>query len=135
MCLHPKRYRKGTFALKTHGKPTSSCAVATNCQVAVIHNIPYLLIGNPKPISLILPPSNIACHYYTHPYSINMALCLTNASALVLLSMWLLISFSEAKEYVVGGSKNSWKIPLPSPDSLNHWANTHHFKIGDTLSN
>ncbi|TKY54692.1 Early nodulin-55-2 [Spatholobus suberectus] len=63
-----------------------------------------------------------------------MALCLPNASPfLVMLSMWLLISCSEAKEYVVGGSDNSWKVPLPSPDSLSHWSNSHRFKIGDSL--
>ncbi|XP_014508486.1 early nodulin-55-2 [Vigna radiata var. radiata] len=52
---------------------------------------------------------------------------------LVMLSMCLLICCSEAKQYVVGGTANSWKTPLSSPDSLNHWANSHHFKIGDTL--
>ncbi|RDX71094.1 Early nodulin-55-2, partial [Mucuna pruriens] len=60
-----------------------------------------------------------------------MALCLPNASPLflVMFSMCFLISFSEAKEYVVGGTENSWKAPLSSPDSFNHWANTHRFKI------
>ncbi|QCD80500.1 early nodulin-55-2 [Vigna unguiculata] len=64
-----------------------------------------------------------------------MASCLANNASpfLVMLSMCLLICFSEAKQYVVGGSANSWKTPLSSPDSLNHWANSHHFKIGDTL--
>ncbi|KAK7329923.1 hypothetical protein VNO77_24105 [Canavalia gladiata] len=61
-----------------------------------------------------------------------MALCLPNASQFLVI-ICLLIYCSHAKEYVVGGSENSWKVPLPSPDSLNHWANTHRFRIGDVL--
>ncbi|ESW26872.1 hypothetical protein PHAVU_003G155600 [Phaseolus vulgaris] len=65
----------------------------------------------------------------------NMGLCLRNNASpfLVMLSMCLLICCSQAKQYVVGGTANSWKTPLSSPHSLNHWANSHHFKIGDTL--
>ncbi|KAG4932523.1 hypothetical protein JHK87_046525 [Glycine soja] len=63
-----------------------------------------------------------------------MASCLPNASPfLVMLAMCLLISTSEAEKYVVGGSEKSWKFPLSKPDSLSHWANSHRFKIGDTL--
>ncbi|KAK7265079.1 hypothetical protein RJT34_32695 [Clitoria ternatea] len=51
----------------------------------------------------------------------------------IMLSMWLLISCSQAKEYVVGGTENSWKIPLSSPNSLTQWSNTHQFRIGDAL--
>jgi len=104
---------------------------------AVIHKKPYLFTTNQQ--------HKTHCHYHycycyqsfahlSH-YSMIMASCLANNASpfLVMLSMCLLICFSEAKQYVVGGSANSWKTPLSSPDSLNHWANSHHFKIGDTL--
>lgn len=75
-------------------------------------------------------------HYHTSlTYWMNMGVCLRNNASpfLVMLSMCLLICCSQAKQYVVGGTANSWKTPLSSPHSLNHWANSHHFKIGDTL--
>ncbi|CAL0325626.1 unnamed protein product [Lupinus luteus] len=34
---------------------------------------------------------------------------------------------------MVAGSKHMWKVPLHSPDSLNRWARSQLFKIGDTL--
>jgi hypothetical protein len=42
-------------------------------------------------------------------------------------SMWLLISYSESTEYVVGDSQNSWKVPLPSRHALTQWASSHQF--------
>ncbi|KAE9602356.1 putative cupredoxin [Lupinus albus] len=36
-------------------------------------------------------------------------------------------------DFVVGGSKDQWKVPLQSPDSLNRWAEAQRFRIGDTL--
>ncbi|KAL2338528.1 hypothetical protein Fmac_012974 [Flemingia macrophylla] len=66
-----------------------------------------------------------------------MALCLRNNNAspfwVMVITMWLLICSYEAKEYVVGGTDYSWKTPLSSSHSLNHWASTHKFIIGDTL--
>ncbi|KAK7347605.1 hypothetical protein VNO80_22141 [Phaseolus coccineus] len=72
---------------------------------------------------------------YLDCYKLLYLLCLRNNASpfLVMLSMFLFICCSQAKQYVVGGPANSWKAPLSSPDSLNHWANSHHFKIGDTL--
>ncbi|GFQ06594.1 early nodulin-like protein 1 [Phtheirospermum japonicum] len=48
---------------------------------------------------------------------------------LLLLSM---ISFSEAKDLVVGGKKSSWQVPS-SPDKYNKWAETKRFRIGDSI--
>ncbi|KAK6927644.1 Phytocyanin domain [Dillenia turbinata] len=43
-------------------------------------------------------------------------------------------SFSEAKELLVGGSSDAWKIPESSQShSLNEWAADHRFLIGDYL--
>ncbi|KAG5563999.1 hypothetical protein RHGRI_000242 [Rhododendron griersonianum] len=39
---------------------------------------------------------------------------------------------SEARELLVGGRENSWKVP-PSPDDLNKWSGEIRFLIGDTL--
>ena len=100
--------------------------------------IPYLLIVNWKSQNPLLYcfALHISLTLLSHIQLINMASCLPNASPfLVMLAMCLLISTSEAEKYVVGGSEKSWKFPLSKPDSLSHWANSHRFKIGDTLSN
>nr|CAC84520.1 early nodulin Enod5 [Trifolium repens] len=46
---------------------------------------------------------------------------------MIIFSMWLLISYSESTEYVVGDSQNSWKVPLPSRHALTQWASSHQF--------
>ncbi|KAJ7955649.1 Early nodulin-like protein [Quillaja saponaria] len=52
----------------------------------------------------------------------------------VLTLVFLLFSFSEAGEFLVGGHENSWTIPLPSSsEPLNDWAEDHRFRIGDFL--
>ncbi|KAE8056262.1 hypothetical protein FH972_013049 [Carpinus fangiana] len=45
----------------------------------------------------------------------------------------LLFSFSEAKEVLVGGKSDAWKIPSSQSDSLNQWAGSSRFRIGDSL--
>ncbi|XP_038884215.1 early nodulin-like protein 1 [Benincasa hispida] len=52
--------------------------------------------------------------------------------ALFLLT-FLLFSFSEAREILVGGKSNVWTIPSSQSQSLNQWAETSRFRIGDTL--
>ncbi|CAK9183328.1 unnamed protein product [Ilex paraguariensis] len=46
--------------------------------------------------------------------------------------LFLMFSFSEATEILVGGRENLWKIPS-SPDEFNHWAEKIRFRIGDSL--
>ncbi|CAK9312788.1 unnamed protein product [Citrullus colocynthis] len=52
--------------------------------------------------------------------------------ALFLLT-FLLFSFSEAREILVGGKSDAWKIPSSQSQSLNQWAEASRFRIGDTL--
>ncbi|XVF35681.1 hypothetical protein REPUB_Repub18cG0167200 [Reevesia pubescens] len=52
--------------------------------------------------------------------------------SLVLLFL-LFLSFTEAKEILVGGKSDAWKIPSSESDSLNKWAETSRFRIGDSL--
>ncbi|KAK1316316.1 hypothetical protein QJS10_CPA05g02213 [Acorus calamus] len=40
---------------------------------------------------------------------------------------------SEAKDFLVGGTTNAWKIPTSKTDSLNSWAQGTRFQIGDSL--
>ncbi|KAL1221544.1 Early nodulin-like protein 11 [Cardamine amara subsp. amara] len=40
--------------------------------------------------------------------------------------------FGEARTIAVGGSSDAWKVP-ESPNTLNHWAGTVRFHVGDTL--
>ncbi|CAL0307065.1 unnamed protein product [Lupinus luteus] len=51
----------------------------------------------------------------------------------IIFSLFLLISCCKGFEFVVGGNKDQWKVPLQSPDSLNRWAEAQRFRIGDTL--
>ncbi|RDX81304.1 Early nodulin-like protein 1 [Mucuna pruriens] len=55
-----------------------------------------------------------------------------SASASLLL-LFLLFGFSAAKELLVGGNINAWKIPSSQPDSLNQWAERSRFRVGDYL--
>lgn len=55
----------------------------------------------------------------------------TLTSSLVLLL--LLSTFSEAKEILVGGKTDAWKVPSSESDSLNKWAESSRFGIGDYL--
>ncbi|GLU01237.1 hypothetical protein SLE2022_185500 [Rubroshorea leprosula] len=55
----------------------------------------------------------------------------TLTSSLVFLS--LLLSFTEAGEILVGGKADAWKIPSSESDSLNKWAGSSRFRIGDYL--
>ncbi|KAL5774966.1 hypothetical protein ACOSP7_012523 [Xanthoceras sorbifolium] len=50
----------------------------------------------------------------------------------ILALLFVLFTFSEAKEILVGGHEDSWKIP-PSADALNKWAASIRFKVGDFL--
>ncbi|KAF5748117.1 early nodulin-like protein 1 [Tripterygium wilfordii] len=50
-----------------------------------------------------------------------------------LLLMFLLFSFSQAKEILVGGNKDAWKVPSSQSDSLNEWAEKSRFRMGDSL--
>ncbi|KAK4485842.1 hypothetical protein RD792_008489 [Penstemon davidsonii] len=53
--------------------------------------------------------------------------------ASVLFILVIFSSFSEARELLVGGKSNAWKIPSSQSDSLNHWAENSRFLIGDSL--
>nr|KYP44229.1 Early nodulin-like protein 1 [Cajanus cajan] len=54
-----------------------------------------------------------------------------SASSLFLL--FLLFGFSAAKELLVGGKIDAWKIPSSESDSLNQWAEKSRFRVGDHL--
>ncbi|KAL5785933.1 hypothetical protein ACOSQ2_008325 [Xanthoceras sorbifolium] len=58
----------------------------------------------------------------------------TVASSSLLLTLFVLFSsFSEAKDILVGGKTGAWKIPSSQSDSLNHWAESTRFRVGDSL--
>jgi len=52
-----------------------------------------------------------------------------------LLFFFLLFGFSAAKELLVGGKIDAWKVPSSEADSLNQWAEKSRFKVGDHLGN
>ncbi|XP_068647943.1 early nodulin-like protein 13 [Aristolochia californica] len=51
--------------------------------------------------------------------------------SLILVS--LLFCFSEAKDFLVGGKADGWKVPSSSSETLNTWAEANRFNIGDSL--
>nr|XP_033510603.1 early nodulin-like protein 1 [Nicotiana tomentosiformis] len=56
-----------------------------------------------------------------------------SSSLVAVLFFFLLLSFSEARDHLVGGKTDSWKIPSSESDSLNRWAEKSRFLIGDSL--
>ncbi|PIA36770.1 hypothetical protein AQUCO_03200030v1 [Aquilegia coerulea] len=60
--------------------------------------------------------------------SISLALFYT-----LVLCFLLFSSFSEGKEFLVGGNTEAWKIPSSPSDSLNQWAQRSRFQIGDFI--
>nr|DAD27449.1 TPA_asm: hypothetical protein HUJ06_028917 [Nelumbo nucifera] len=54
------------------------------------------------------------------------------SSLLVLFSI-LLFGFTEARDILVGGNANAWKIPSNESASLSLWAAATRFRIGDSL--
>ncbi|WRX33394.1 Phytocyanin domain - like 10 [Theobroma cacao] len=51
-----------------------------------------------------------------------------------LLLLFLFLNYIEAKEILVGGKTDAWKIPSSESDSLNKWAENSRFRIGDSLA-
>ncbi|KAF9603329.1 hypothetical protein IFM89_034678 [Coptis chinensis] len=49
------------------------------------------------------------------------------------LCFFFLFSFSEAREFLVGGKTDSWKIPSSPSSQLNEWSKASRFNIGDTI--
>ncbi|KAK1286975.1 Early nodulin-like protein 3 [Acorus calamus] len=63
-----------------------------------------------------------------------MASTTVSAAALLFLTLIFITTLSsEAKDFLVGGTTNAWKIPSSPSDSLNHWAESTRFQIGDSL--
>ncbi|CAN4077105.1 unnamed protein product [Withania somnifera] len=50
----------------------------------------------------------------------------------VLLNLFI-FSLTEARDHLVGGANDSWKIPSSESDSLNRWAEKSRFLVGDSL--
>ncbi|XP_022962176.1 early nodulin-like protein 1 [Cucurbita moschata] len=59
---------------------------------------------------------------------------MAGSSRALFLLTFLLFSFSEATEILVGGKPNAWKLPSSQSQSLNQWAETSRFRVGDTLA-
>ncbi|MCL7027801.1 hypothetical protein MKW94_008538 [Papaver nudicaule] len=54
--------------------------------------------------------------------------------SLVLVNLALFSSFSEAKDFLVGGKSNGWEVPAsPQSQPLNQWAQSSRFQLGDSL--
>ncbi|AED93398.1 Early nodulin-like protein 3 [Arabidopsis thaliana] len=49
------------------------------------------------------------------------------------LIFFLLTNLVCSKEIIVGGKTSSWKIPSSPSESLNKWAESLRFRVGDTL--
>ncbi|XP_050219828.1 early nodulin-like protein 13 [Mercurialis annua] len=51
----------------------------------------------------------------------------------LLLIIALCFSLSEAKDILIGGKSDAWKVPSSEADSLNKWAESSRFRIDDSL--
>ncbi|PNX94755.1 early nodulin-like protein 1-like [Trifolium pratense] len=59
--------------------------------------------------------------------------CYSKTVSTSLLFLFLLFGFSAAKELLVGGKIDAWKVPSSEADSLNRWAEKSRFNVGDHL--
>ncbi|KFK27769.1 hypothetical protein AALP_AA8G426600 [Arabis alpina] len=57
----------------------------------------------------------------------------TIVEASFLFFLLLLVDLACCKEILVGGKPSGWKIPSSPADSLNKWAESLRFHVGDTL--
>ncbi|XP_059291083.1 early nodulin-like protein 14 [Lycium ferocissimum] len=55
------------------------------------------------------------------------------SSSIVVVVFLLMLRLTEARDHLVGGKTDSWKVPSSESDSLNHWAEKSRFLIGDSL--
>ncbi|KAJ8434810.1 hypothetical protein Cgig2_033532 [Carnegiea gigantea] len=62
-----------------------------------------------------------------------MAVCSRVFWACLALALALLLSFTEARDHLVGGKADAWKVPSSEAESLNKWAEKNRFQIGDYL--
>ncbi|URD94218.1 early nodulin-like protein [Musa troglodytarum] len=44
-----------------------------------------------------------------------------------------ILGSSEARDFLVGGNDNAWRVPPNTTDSLNQWAENNRFQVGDSL--
>ena len=58
---------------------------------------------------------------------------LVDTSCLLSFFLLLLADLSCCKEILVGGKHTAWKIPSSPSDSLNKWAESLRFHVGDSL--
>ncbi|CAN4077104.1 unnamed protein product [Withania somnifera] len=57
----------------------------------------------------------------------------SSSTSVVAVVFLLLLNFTEARNHLVGGKADSWKIPSSESDSLNRWAEKSRFLVGDFL--
>ncbi|URD96152.1 early nodulin-like protein [Musa troglodytarum] len=58
----------------------------------------------------------------------------SRSSLLVCIALLLvIITSSEARDFLVGGNVNAWRVPPTTTDSLNQWAEKNRFQVGDSL--
>ncbi|KAL6640028.1 hypothetical protein ACP70R_022338 [Stipagrostis hirtigluma subsp. patula] len=56
----------------------------------------------------------------------------SRAALLFCASLAFAVAVSEARDFVVGGADNGWKVP-DQPDALSRWASACRFHVGDNL--
>ncbi|KAB1211922.1 Early nodulin-like protein 1 [Morella rubra] len=60
-----------------------------------------------------------------------MALHRALISSMLLMSVFL--CSTEARDFLVGGKTNAWKVPTSEAESFNKWAEGSRFQVGDSL--
>ncbi|XP_014502674.1 early nodulin-like protein 3 [Vigna radiata var. radiata] len=57
----------------------------------------------------------------------------SSVSSSLLLTFFLLFGLSVAREILVGGKTDAWRVPASESDALNQWAERSRFQVGDFL--
>ncbi|KAK1269829.1 Early nodulin-like protein 1 [Acorus gramineus] len=82
---------------------------------------------------LTLLRSLLHCPIRAHLKSTMASSTVFTSAPLFLALIFITTISSEAKDFLVGGTTNAWKIPTSKTDSLNSWAEGTRFQIGDSL--
>ncbi|KAK9698151.1 hypothetical protein RND81_08G085400 [Saponaria officinalis] len=62
-----------------------------------------------------------------------MAISSKVCSFYLILVISMMLSYTEARDHLVGGKADAWKVPSSETESLNNWAEKNRFNIGDIL--
>lgn len=117
------------------------CVLTPTASISPLHHYKYNTPNNRQFTPPLRASETKKGKIFQTPFSVlkkekkkTMA-CSSRAVSASLSFFFLLLGFSAAKELLVGGKIDAWKIPSSEVDSLNQWAEKSRFRVGDYLGN